>query len=79
MISRYLLIVLTILAVPSSGQATAGLLPDLVFDFSCKNIAADSLAGDFVGFLRISGFRSIDLASIQAERGLGRKHRLRLW
>lgn len=62
------------LAIPSSGQTAVGLLPDLVFHFTCKDVAADSLAGDLGRFLRTSGFRSLDLAKIQAEHGLGIPH-----
>lgn len=61
-------------AIPSPGQPTVGLLPDLVFHFTCKDVAADSLAGNLGKFLQTSGFRSIDLAKIQAERGLGIPH-----
>jgi hypothetical protein len=77
-IQRYLrllfIVVLTILAVPSSGQSDVALLPDLAFHFSCKNVASVSLAGDLGTFLHTLGFRSIDLAKIQAEHGLGIVH-----
>jgi hypothetical protein len=73
-IPRYLrvlsVLALTILAVPSSGQPAVGLLPDLAFHFTCTSISAVSLAGDLGSFLRTSGFRSLDLAKIQAEHGL---------
>ena len=59
---------------PSPEQSTAGLMPDLAFHFTCKDIAADSLAGDLDSFLGASGFRSIDLAKIQAAHGLGIVH-----
>jgi hypothetical protein len=50
------------------------LLPDLAFHFACKNVASVSLAGDLGTFLHTLGFRSIDLAKIQAEHGLGIVH-----
>jgi hypothetical protein len=70
----FFIVVLTILAVPSSGQSDVALLPDLEFHFSCKNVASVSLAGDLGTFLHTLGFRSIDLAKIQAEHGLGIVH-----
>jgi hypothetical protein len=77
-IQRYLrilfIVVLTIFDVPSWGQSNVGLLPDLAFHFTCKNVAAVSLARDLGTFLHTSGFRSIDLAKIQAEHGLGKVH-----
>jgi hypothetical protein len=68
------LVVLSDLAMPSPEQSAAGLMPNLAFRFTCKDIAAESLAGDLGGFLGASGFRSIDLAKIQAAHGLGIVH-----
>ena len=69
-----LLLVLATFAIQSQGQPTVGISPDLVFHFTCKDVAADSLAGDLGRFLRRSGFRSLDLAKIQAAHGLGIVH-----
>jgi hypothetical protein len=62
------------LGVNSLGQSDVGLLPDLAFHFTCKDVAGDSLAGELGTFLHTSGFRSIDLAKIQAEHGLRMPH-----
>lgn len=47
------LVVSANIAIPSPAQPAVGLLPDLAFHFTCKDVAADSLASD-LGRMRLT-------------------------